>query len=170
MTKSARHLAPYADEIITSVTSFPASISKLASKLSLRDHGPFPLYHGDFGHNNTIVNDEFKILGLIDWEFAFAAPWELFSDYPLTFSTFPPLMDAPWNHDSDGSPVDPELCRKVQDQVSYLEAIKELECRAHAGNLLSTALANGKLRQIATCMRLYQEGKVGFYSKITDTI
>ncbi|KAF9772981.1 hypothetical protein IL306_009275, partial [Fusarium sp. DS 682] len=85
---------PYAAEIVPSVSSFPESISRLAGRLSVLDRGPFPLCHGDFGHNNIIVDDAYQILGIIDWETAFAGPWEIFGDFPLTLSTVPPAMDV----------------------------------------------------------------------------
>ena len=67
----------FATEIIPSVVSFPKSISNLANRLSIRDHGSFPLCHGDFGYNNIIVDDKYQVLGVIDWESAFAGPWEV---------------------------------------------------------------------------------------------
>ena len=86
---------PYAAEIVPSVSSFTKSIDQLADKLSIRDKGPFPLCHGDFGHNNIIVDDEYHVLGVIDLESSFAGPWEIFGDFPLTLSIVPPAMDAP---------------------------------------------------------------------------
>ncbi|KAF8850550.1 hypothetical protein BDZ45DRAFT_769962 [Acephala macrosclerotiorum] len=133
-----------AAEIIPSVTSFPKSINKLAGRLSVHDHGPFPLCHGDFGHNNVIVDDKYHVLGIIDWETAFAGPWEVFGDFPLTLSTVPPAMDAPWNYDKEGSPKSTDLIRKFADQKDYIAA------------------------QLATAMRLYQNRKVGWYSKLID--
>ena len=85
----------YAAEIIPSIASFTKSINKLADRLSVHDHGPFPLCHGDFGHNNIIIDNKYRVLGVIDWETAFAGPWEVFGDFPLTLSTVPPAMDAP---------------------------------------------------------------------------
>ena len=67
----------FATEIIPSVVSFPKSISNLANRLSIRDHGPFPLCHVDFGYNNIIVDDKYQVLGVIDRESAFAGPWEV---------------------------------------------------------------------------------------------
>lgn len=40
---------------------------KLASKLCIQDRGPFPVCHVDFGHNNIVVGDNYKILGVIDF-------------------------------------------------------------------------------------------------------
>lgn len=61
-------------EVFSSVSSFPNSIAKLADRLSICDQGPFPLCHGDFGHNNVIVDDDYEVLGVIDWEHAYAGP------------------------------------------------------------------------------------------------
>ncbi|KAF7947001.1 uncharacterized protein EAE97_004250 [Botrytis byssoidea] len=54
---------PYAAEIIPRVVLFPAAVSKIASKLSVRDNGPFPLCHGDFGRKNIIVDAKYRIVG-----------------------------------------------------------------------------------------------------------
>jgi aminoglycoside phosphotransferase (APT) family kinase protein len=58
-------------------------------RLNSSNHGPFPLCHGDFGHKDVIVDDESRALGVIDWAMAFAAPWEVFADFPLKFSMVP---------------------------------------------------------------------------------
>ncbi|TDZ15457.1 hypothetical protein Cob_v011643 [Colletotrichum orbiculare MAFF 240422] len=158
----------YADDIIPSVSSFPKSIGDLAPKLSARDHGPFPLCHGDFGHNNIIVDDEYRVLGLIDWEASFSAPWEIFADFPLTLSMVPPAIDVPWNYNEQGDPVTDELKQQLADQKTYVAAVKEAEDSKGTGNLLSEALNDCKRQQLATAMRLYQRGKVGWYSKLTD--
>lgn len=151
---------PYADEIIPSVSSFRQSIADLAGKLSIRDHGPFPLCHGDFGHNNTIVDDQYRILGVIDWETAFAAPWEIFGDFPLTFSMVPRAMDAPWNYDEAGNPKTDELMEKLQDQQAYIAAVAREEEEAGVGtHALSDALRDVKRQHLSTAMRLYETEK-----------
>lgn len=153
----------YANEMVPSVSSFPESISRLASRLSARDHGPFPLCHGDFGHNNTIVDDDYHILGVIGWETAFAGPWEVFGDFPLSFSTVPPVMDAPWVYNEDGSPKSADMAQKFADQRDYVAAVKEEENRSRGrGHCLSEALEDSKRQQLAIAMRLFQNGKAGF--------
>ncbi|EHK45975.1 uncharacterized protein TrAtP1_013053 [Trichoderma atroviride] len=160
---------PYAAEIIPSVSSFAKSIGELADTLSFRDHGPFPLCHGDFGHNNTIVDDQYHILGVIDWEMAFAGPWEMLGDFPLTLSIIPPAIDAPWNYNEDGSPKSADLIEQFEDQKWYVEAVKQEE-NSNRGNIhyLSDALGDSRRQQLATAMRMYQDGKIGTYSKIID--
>lgn len=57
---------PNADEVEASVGSFKPLINDLADRLSIRNEGPFPLCHDDFGHNNMIFDDEWRLLGVID--------------------------------------------------------------------------------------------------------
>lgn len=158
---------PYAAEIIASVSSFPQAISRLAHRLSVLDHGPFPLCHGDFGHNNVIVDDSYRIIGVIDWETAFAGPWEIFGDYPLTISTVPPAMDGPGNYNEDGSPNDADLAQKYMDQKAYVAAVTREEDRiGEITHRLSEALRDSKRQHLATAMRLFQSGKAGWYGKL----
>lgn len=48
----------YANEVETSTASFEPLINDLATRLSVRNEGPFPPCHGNFGHNNIIFDDE----------------------------------------------------------------------------------------------------------------
>lgn len=159
---------PFADEIIPSIASFPTDLARLASQLSGFDKGPFPLIHGDFGHNNAVVADDYSIIGLIDWEMAYAAPWELAGDLPLTLSTIPPPMDAPWNYNDFGDPKDPDLIQKYVDQkhyVAYMENAEKAVGRIGAPSL-ANALRDSRSQHLMTAMRLYQNGKAGFYSRL----
>ncbi|PCD21225.1 hypothetical protein FGRA07_11752 [Fusarium graminearum] len=160
----------FADEIARSTALFLPTIKKLANKLSVHDHGPFPICHGDFGHNNVIVDDDYRVLGVIDWEGAFAGPWEIFGDFPLSISTVPPAMDAPWVYNEDGSPISVEVAQKVEDQKDYVAAVKKEENRIGLSHHLSEALENADKQQLATAMRLFWDGKVGWYSKVVDKL
>jgi len=140
----------------------------LSHEISTRDHGPFPLCHGDFGHNNIVVDDEYRVLGVIDWESAFAAPWEVLADFPLTLSTIPPAIDAPWNYDEAGNPKDEETIQRYADRKAYLAAVREQEIKKGIDNSLSAALADSKREQLIRAMRIYENGKAGFYSKLVE--
>ena len=140
----------------------------LANRLSKFDKGPFPLVHGDFGHNNVIVNDGYQIIGVIDWEMAFAAPWEIAGDLPLTLSIIPPAMDAPWNYDEAGNPKDPSLAKMFANQEDYIANIRNAEDTrgiTESPRLLDFLQDSCKQR-LMTAMRLYQSGKAGFYSNM----
>jgi hypothetical protein len=112
----------YADEIMHAVRTFPTSVSDLAEELSTRDHGPFPLCHGDLGHNKIVVDD-----AMIDWEMACAVPWEVFAEFLLNLSMVPQPIDAPGNHDEEGNPVDAESLQWLADRRSYVTAVRQAE-------------------------------------------
>lgn len=158
----------YADQIVPSVASFPASVARLASLLSVKDHGPFPLCHGDFGHNNTVVDDDYRILGVIDWEAAFAGPWELFATYPLSLRMVPATMDAPSNYDENGELINPAMKERAVAQHTYMNAVAFEESRLGGDEPLSKALRDVKRLELVTAMRLYDTGKAGLYSKVVD--
>ncbi|OCL11280.1 hypothetical protein AOQ84DRAFT_229648 [Glonium stellatum] len=160
---------PYAAELVPSIESFPTKLAMMASRLSKFDKGLFPLIHGDFGHNNVVVNDDYQIIGVIDWEKAFAAPWEIAGDFPLTLSTIPPAMDAPWNYDEMGKPLDPILAKKFANQKDYIANIKDAEDArsiTELPRLLNLLQDSCKQRLMTAIMRLYPSGKVGFYSNL----
>ena len=82
------------EEILQGVLAFPRRISEAAGRIALRDNGPFPLVHPDFLHSNIIVDDSWKPLGVIDWEYAQSAPWETV-EFPIMLRRCSQPMDAP---------------------------------------------------------------------------
>ncbi|CAG8897234.1 unnamed protein product [Penicillium egyptiacum] len=161
-----------ADELSSSASSFRSSVGTSAESLSVRNRGPFPLYHGDFGHSNMIFDDEYKLLGVIDWEAAFAGPWEISGEFPLTLSIVPPDMDAPWNYDEKGYPKDAGDIQKFADREAYIAVVaeKEREMGLTEGYRLSTALKDSSRQYLATAMRLYQRGMPGWYAKVMERL
>lgn len=147
---------PLANEIIPSVNGFKDAIQGLAESFSIANNGPFPLCHGDFGHNNIVVNDQYQVLGVFDWETAFAAPWEVFAEFPLTLSMTPAKMDAPWNYDEQGNPKDKELLQQVLDQRHYFEAVRKAEAAAglRGEQLISRSPQDSKRQNLIAAMRL----------------
>ena len=49
------------------------------------DAGPFPLRHPDLNNLNLLYNDNYNIMGVIDWTAAQAAPWQSFVAPPNQF-------------------------------------------------------------------------------------
>ncbi|EER37499.1 conserved hypothetical protein [Histoplasma capsulatum H143] len=113
----------FADELSASASSFKQLVNDLAGGLSIRNDGPFPLCHGDFGHNNIIFDDKYRLLGVIDWEGAFAGPWEISGEFPLTLSIVPPVMDVPWNYDENGLPKDAKDRQRLVDREGICHEI-----------------------------------------------
>ncbi|PLB45783.1 hypothetical protein P170DRAFT_364182 [Aspergillus steynii IBT 23096] len=158
----------FADEISVAIIDFKKMLYEKSASLSIRNEGPFPLCHGDFGHNNMIFSDNYHILGVIDWEGAFAAPWEISGEFPLTLSIVPPAMDVPWNYDAHGLPKDPQSRQKLADREEYIALVEEKEREAvlPRGHKLSSALRDSDRQYLATAMSLFQIGKPGWYSKV----
>ncbi|KAI9793098.1 MAG: hypothetical protein M1816_000996 [Peltula sp. TS41687] len=158
----------FADEIIKSVAEFPGRIADLAERIAKRNHGPFPLRHIDFGHNNIVVDDEYNILGVIDWEGAFAAPWEIV-DFPLTLHNTPAPMDVPDFYDENGVPKDEGIRARLAERRAYVEAVRRAEQRGNLPPTLSEVLADQVVQDVATAMRSFTDpGKMGLYSRLLD--
>ncbi|KAL4873120.1 hypothetical protein BDV12DRAFT_209107 [Aspergillus spectabilis] len=160
----------YADEVLDSMSSFLSLMQILAGKLSRFNNGPFPLCHGDFGHNNIVFDDNYHLLGVIDWESAFAAPCEIAAEFPLTLSIIPPTIDVPWNYDEAGFPKDPDHIERLADRERYIAILKgkEEELGLSGDFLLSTALQDSKRQDLVATMGLYETGKPAWYAKIMD--
>lgn len=163
---------PYSEEILASTSSFLPLIKTVASKIFSNNHGPFPLYHGDFGHNNMVFDDNYRLLGVIDWEYAFAAPMEISGQFPLNLSVIPPAMDVPWNYDEEGRPTLPRDIKRLADRNTYITIVKqkEKELGMSGETLLSSVLQDSKRQHVASALRLYQRGKPGWYSRVAESL
>ncbi|CZT42580.1 uncharacterized protein RSE6_02504 [Rhynchosporium secalis] len=127
------------DEVLMSITEFPLKVKEFASRLSSNDSGPFPVSHQDFLHSNIIVNDRYRILGVIDWEGACTVPWELV-EFPLFLSTVPLPMDAPWNYDQNGEPLDEDTRQTWRERKEYIERAVRFEIIEGIDDRLSATL------------------------------
>lgn len=52
------------------------------------DEGPFLLHHPDLSQSNIIVDQEFKIVGLVDWSWASTVPLQSFTVFPAPASSY----------------------------------------------------------------------------------
>jgi hypothetical protein len=98
-----------------------------------------PLMHPDLYQGNIIADDNYKIIGVIDWEGAHSMPWELL-EYLLFLSIVPPLMDALWNYDLCGRPNDPATKQAWNDRELYVCMVEDVERQASMDNRLSSVL------------------------------
>ena len=95
------------DEIAASIHNSSLRLEQLAANIVVRDHGPFPLFNNDFGHNNIVVDDDYKVLGVIDWENAYTAPWEIVH-FPILLQNEPAPIAEPQDYDENGVRTDEE--------------------------------------------------------------
>ncbi|KAK0609564.1 hypothetical protein B0T17DRAFT_621611 [Bombardia bombarda] len=89
-------------------------------------HGRFPLNHMDLGAQNILVDDEFNIQAIIDWEFAQTAPWQV-NHYPFPF---PRLSTDDRIKEILGNPDDvahKNVLRQIFAQRSYVDKFRDAE-------------------------------------------
>lgn len=155
------------EEIIAQIAALPLRVGELASKIAARDRGPFPLFHVDFGHNNIVVDDDYSVLGVIDWEHACSVPWERIY-FPWTLSVVPAPM-VPDNYDEHGVPKDSSTRTIIGEQLEYISTVKEMERDKGLSPLLSSSLADQATQDWAYAMKLYTEdGVCGQYTNVLD--
>lgn len=156
------------DKIEASIINFPLRVKELAGTMPIRNHGPFPLVHNDFGHNNMVVDDDWNVIGVIDWEHAWSAPWEVV-DFPLGLRIAPALLDPAWCYDEHGVPVQEEAKIIIQDGQDYVNFVRKAEESKGLPPLLSDVLGDKAGNDLAKAISLYGEGKFAEYCKIIDT-
>ncbi|KAJ4309323.1 hypothetical protein N0V84_011562 [Fusarium piperis] len=62
-------------ELQHATRSFPKRLRSTIHKLDkYADPGRYPIIHPDFQVQNILFNDEFEVVGVIDWESAYSAP------------------------------------------------------------------------------------------------
>jgi hypothetical protein len=156
-------------DVLSSIAEFPHRIKAVASRLSSCDNGPFPLWHPDFLHSNIIVDESYSVLGVIDWEGACTIPWELV-EFPRFLETVPFPMDASWNYDDNGQPLNEDTRRRWQERKEYVEKVDSAEVSKQIDNKLSVTLDNHDVQNLAYAVRVYIDpGKLGLYDKVLET-
>lgn len=90
--------------IAGATSDFPSRINDISSVISKYDHGPFRLIHGDFGHHNVLVDSEFNMLAVIDWEKSFVGPQEMAACFPMRLQVYPEAV-LPVQRDKDGKVI-----------------------------------------------------------------
>lgn len=152
-----------AERMIAIIENFPSQIKAIVSRLSLCNEGPFPLAHDDFLHSNIMVDENFDVTGIIDWEGAYTVPYELVS-FPDFLTAMPVSFDLPRKYDQDGQPLDKELRETWRERGEYIEMVKSAELQ---DSLLSACLSSKRNQAIAYSYGAYTSvGKLGFYDRV----
>ncbi|KAL4945884.1 hypothetical protein BDV06DRAFT_229742 [Aspergillus oleicola] len=164
--------SPFEEEIMKSISAFPKRLRELAAqgRISIPEYntGPFPLYHPDLYHSNIIIDDAYKILGVLDWEGACSVPWEIVQP-PLFIHNLPRAMDDPENYDVDGWPKDEDTRVRVEERGEYVGFVREMEQETGTDGRLSNVLGNGNLQGLAYAVQVFLDpGKMGFYTRVLD--
>lgn len=118
-------------------------------------HEMFPLAHMDMGTQNLLVDDDFNLLAVIDWEFAQTAPWQT-HHYPMPF----PLTSSDQELDEVLQQPDhvaySNVSRQVATQKMYREKMKQAEDElTQKGQPLAKSIAEslkGPASRIYACL------------------
>lgn len=119
-----------------------AQIHHLAPFISRHDRGPFRIFHPDFALHNVIVDDEYNILSVIDWEFAFAGPFEFATQQALQHQTYPLsiLAKIPGVTDRCGNVIDEKWCKAFQERDQFIVALSHKEKEFGVSLAMSTSV------------------------------
>ncbi|CAG8076065.1 unnamed protein product [Penicillium salamii] len=106
---------------------------------------------------------DFAVTGVIDWEGACTAPWELIA-FPDFLTAMPVSFDLPQKYDRDGQPFDEELRETWRERGEYIEMVKSAELK---DSLLSACLSSDRNQAIAYSYGAYTSvGKLGVYDRV----
>jgi hypothetical protein len=121
------------------------------------------IFHTDLYRSNVLVNSDYRIQKVIDWDNAFVAPWELV-EFPKDFYSAPPSVLGPSYHEQES---DQDRFREIEE---YIRTKKREEETRKLDTKLSAVFTNPKVQELAQTCWLYANGKFGFYSAIFEQI
>jgi hypothetical protein len=146
------------EDLLSSTKDFPARLTTFAQHYHFQK-GPFPLFHTDLLKSNVLIDSEYNIQAVIDWEGAVVVPWELV-EFIKELTILPPLMSGPFHED------DEEWRENLEDRRKYVEVVREIEKVRRVDGKLSTTLSDWNTQNLASTIWLYGAGKMGLYSEI----
>jgi hypothetical protein len=149
------------DDILAAISSFPSKVRELSRRFPFRN-GPFPLIHTDLYSSNVIIDTDYNVLSVIDWENAFAGPWELV-EFTKELSIVPPEMDGPLFEETEQDKA-MKLAR-----AEYVRLVQRAEEQRHLDSSLSTVLGDERIQSFAHAFWLYGEGRIGFYDAVLES-
>ena len=79
-----------------------------------------------------------------------------------------PVGPSQW-YDADGVPVDEDLKKGLEEEKSYVDAVRRYEEARGLPPTLSNVLGDRAGQDLAYALHSYGEGMHGWYSRILDT-
>lgn len=110
-----------------------------------------------------IIDEQYNLLVVIDWEDAFVAPWEMV-ELAKELSIVPPMMDGPLYHETEAKH------QQKAERREYIELARQAETTRGLENRLSTTLADSDVQNLAHAMWLFEGGRIGLYDRVVEEI
>ncbi|KAF8539528.1 hypothetical protein BDD12DRAFT_882132 [Trichophaea hybrida] len=132
--------------------AFPPKLLKLVPGLAepVPELDGFPLIRHDFRFKNMLFDDEFNLVGVVDWRDCFSAPFDIFAARSC--------MYAVWSKAEARLIIEPE----------YKQEVARIEAQMGDVKKLSAALESS-IGDIGLLMWAYEEGLMGIgYQKVLD--
>jgi hypothetical protein len=123
------------------------------------DHGPFKLICDDFRFGNILVNNvtDLKIVAVVDWEWAYAAPYQMLYSPPRWL-----LIKKPIRWDDEDSPV-PYLSQYKSYFQKFVRILEEEESK----RVQDVALPTSKDERMSSLMQQsMDDGKFWFHELV----
>jgi hypothetical protein len=140
------------------VISFPSRLKLAVEKRSSRNpiscEDRYPIVHRDFLLHNILFDNTYNVVGVIDWEYAHSAPFEVFAALTNMYSRFDSkTLHAVTDTDEEGR-------RYVEDVVDEEKDIGQ-------GCKLSKTFGS-ILGDIGLCMTYFEEGRAVLFEELLD--
>lgn len=137
-------------------STFISEVEEVVHLLSDKDAGPFHLLHVDFGIHNVIIDDEYNILSLIDWEQTFVGPAELAAVGPWDLRTHFP---KPEDEEEAKSNSFRFWERRIRNREIFLAAVEASETvQGCTSSPKLSKMIMGPKEDILSLLRRWQDG------------
>ncbi|KAK4033372.1 hypothetical protein C8A01DRAFT_50020 [Parachaetomium inaequale] len=133
-----------------------------------KSKGPFHLNHMDMGIQNILVDDDFNVVAVIDWELAESAPWKV-NHYPMPIPLLSSDKETAEILYDPGHKAHRNMSRQVGARLLYRQKFEEAErALEERGNPLHCSIAevlDGKASRIYGLV-----GKIGVFHGMEEEL
>ncbi|KAB5582236.1 hypothetical protein GE09DRAFT_1210888 [Coniochaeta sp. 2T2.1] len=113
--------------------------------------GAYPILHPDLLMHNILLDDDYELVGVIDWEYAHSAPLEVFAGRTNMYASFSPDLAASEWHDDD------------DEGGRYAADVEEATSQKKLSGVVGSLLGD-----VGLCMRFFEEGVAVPFDRVLD--
>lgn len=133
------------------VEIFPARLASAMEEKPPTSCTSYPLVHKDFLIHNILFDEEYNVVGVIDWENTHSSPFEVFAALTNMYSHF----DSKTLH----------MVPDERDGKAYIHDVMHEEVKMKLANKVSSSFGS-ILGDIGYCMNLFEEGRATWFTHI----